>query len=58
MASNAARRHPGSKQIAYPLYRVPRDGRSSKARLITLKLVIGPGDTDEPVITIMLQEES
>jgi hypothetical protein len=41
-------------QLLYQLYRVPRDGRSSKAELTTLKLIIGPGDTPEPVITILL----
>jgi hypothetical protein len=44
-------------RLLFQLYRVPRDGRSSKAELTTLKLIIGPGDTPEPVITILLPNE-
>ena len=44
-------------QLLYQLYRVPRDGHSTEAVLITLKLIIGPGDTPEPVITILLPNE-
>jgi hypothetical protein len=44
-------------QLLYQLYRVPRDGRSTKAVLTTLKLIIGPGDTPGPVITILLPNE-
>jgi hypothetical protein len=47
----------GESQIAYQLYRVPRDGESVEARLTTLKLVAGPGDAGEPVVTIMLPQE-
>jgi Family of unknown function (DUF6573) len=58
MAMNAIRRlsHKAS-QIEYQLYRVPRDGASTEARLITLKLVAGPGDAGESVVTIMLPQE-
>ncbi|WP_419603165.1 DUF6573 family protein [Thiolapillus sp.] len=44
-------------QTLYELYRVPRDGKSTEARLTKLKLVAGPGDHAEPVITIMLPTE-
>jgi hypothetical protein len=44
-------------QLLYQLYRVPRDGLSTEAVLITLKLIIGPGDTPDPVITILLPNE-
>jgi hypothetical protein len=46
-----------SDQLLYQLYRVPRDGHSTEAVLATLKLIIGPGDTPEPVITILLPNE-
>jgi hypothetical protein len=57
MAFTAIRRAPGGTQLDYQLYRVPRDGKSVKARLTSLKLVCGPGDDGEPVITIMLSQE-
>lgn len=44
-------------RLSFQLYRVPCDGRSTKAVLITLKLIAGPGDTPEPVITILLPNE-
>lgn len=57
MALNAIRSANGGTQIEYQLYRVPRDGKSIEARLTSLKLVCGPGDAGEPVITIMLPGE-
>ena len=56
MAKMAARSG-GGTEILYTLYRVPRGGKAQKPRLIHLKLVCGPGDTPEPVITIMLPDE-
>ncbi len=47
----------GESQVVYHLYRVPRDGQSAEARLTALKLVAGPGDSGEPVVTIMLPGE-
>ena len=44
-------------QLLFQLYRVPRDGCSTEAALITLKLIVGPGDSGEPVITILLPNE-
>lgn len=55
-ASLAARKTSGS-HLTYTLCRVPRDRKSRRPRLTSLDLVIGPGDTGEPVITIMLPGE-
>jgi len=41
----------------FRLYRVPREGRGRQALLTTLKCVIGPGDSGEPVLTVMLPNE-
>ena len=45
-------------RLLYELYRVPRDGYSTEAKPVTLKLIIGPGDQGEPVLTMQLPEES
>lgn len=47
----------GGASLLYELYRVPRDGKGVRAQLTTLKLMVGPGDIGEPVITIMLPHE-
>jgi hypothetical protein len=47
----------GGTQLMFQLYRVPRGGRKTKPRLVTLKLVTGPADDTEPVVTIMQPEE-
>ena len=47
----------GGDRVKFQLYRVPRDGKSTEARIITLKLIVGPGDKGEPVITILLPDE-
>jgi len=57
MASMAAKSSLQSEQLMYQLYRVPRGGRAKRARLVTLKLHIGPGDQGEPVVTIMQANE-
>jgi hypothetical protein len=58
MAYMAIRRASGSGQeLLFRLYRVPRGGRKRKPRLTTLKLIAGPGDEGELVITIMLPHE-
>ena len=44
-------------RLLFRLYRVPRDGHSTDAELTTLKLLVGPGDGGEPVITIVLSNE-
>jgi len=58
MASFAIRmRADSGDRMLYELYRVPRDGYSTEAKPVTLKLIIGPGDHGEPVMTIMLRNE-
>ena len=58
MASHAIRtRRDSGDRLLFQLYRVPRDGRSSEAVITTLKLIVGPGDAGEPVITILLPQE-
>ena len=44
-------------RILFQLLRVPRDGRTTKAKLVTLRMIVGPGDSGEPVITILLPHE-
>lgn len=56
MAMQAARKGQGSR-LAFQLYRVPRGGRGMAPRLVTLSLVIGPGDDGQAVITIMMPSE-
>ena len=41
----------------YKLHCVPRGGQKRKAREITLKMIVGPGDQGEGVITIMMPNE-
>jgi hypothetical protein len=56
MLRNAARR--GGDTILFKLYvRNHNHERLTKSDLVTLKAVCGPGDTPEPVITIMLPDE-
>jgi hypothetical protein len=58
MASYAIRTSKDSgDRLLFQIYRVPRDGHSTKAVCMTLKLIIGPGDTGKPVITILLPNE-
>ena len=58
LASHAIRTASGSgDRLLFQLYRVPREGRSMEAVLTTLKLIAGPGDQGEPVITILLPDE-
>jgi hypothetical protein len=58
MASYAVRTAKNSdQQLLFDLQRIARDGCSTKSQRLTLKLILGPGDDGEPVITIMLPEE-
>jgi hypothetical protein len=57
MASIAARRARGAQRLAFQLHRVPRSGRGTRPRPITLNLHLGPGDDAEPVVTILMPEE-
>ena len=43
--------------LMFQLYRVPRDGKSDEAAITTLKLIVGPGDRGESVVTILLHDE-
>ena len=56
MARLAAQRQACS-DLLYSLYRVPREGKAMRARLVQLRMTIGPGDTAAPVITIMTPTE-
>lgn len=48
----AVRRDPDADRFVFRVLRVPREGRGTKARVVTLVAHIGPGDSAEPVITI------
>ena len=58
MANMAARRNGNGSEINYSIMRVPADGTSAEAQETNLVLHIGPGDSGEPVLTIMLPSES
>ncbi len=45
------------KQLQFDLQCIPRNGRATKSQRLTLKLILGPGDDGQPVITIMLPGE-
>ncbi|MGE3420372.1 MAG: DUF6573 family protein [Bradyrhizobium sp.] len=58
MAAYAARANAAAgSELRFELCRVSRDGRSTEAELTTLKLIVGPGDDGEPVMTILLPNE-
>lgn len=58
MAAYAARANAkAGSELRFELYCVPRDGHSVEAELTKLKLVVGPGDDGEPVMTILLSNE-
>ena len=58
MAAHAIRTSESSgDRLLFQLYRVPRDGYSTEAVQTTLKLIVGPGDTRDPVMTILLPHE-
>jgi type I site-specific restriction endonuclease len=46
-----------TNRLMMQLNRVPRDGQSTEAVVTTLKLIVGPGDNAEPVITILMTDE-
>ena len=56
MFVRAARRTEGS-ELRFTLHCVPREGTSRRAQLTQLCATIGPDDTLDPVITIMLPGE-
>ena len=58
MGAYAIRTHgAGGDRLNFSLYRVPRDGYSTEPELVTLKLIVGPGDDGQPVMTILLPHE-
>lgn len=57
MAYLAARRAANASTVRFDVWRVPRDGRAIKPRLLKLNMVIDGGDNGEPVITILLPNE-
>ena len=58
MASHAIRTcKRQTNALSFQLYRVPRDGKSTESALAALKLIVGPGDAGEPVITMLLPHE-
>ena len=58
MASFAVRTaNNANQQLQFDLQCIPRDGRETKSQRLTLKLILGPGDDGQPVITIMLPGE-
>lgn len=57
MGYMAARRAKCSCRVPFQLYAVPRGGSATDLKLMTLHMVIGPGDEGEPVITIMNTDE-
>jgi hypothetical protein len=53
----AARRNHNQDRVTFGVLRVPRGGRGRTPKLTTLEIVIGPGDTPDPVFTIMAMGE-
>lgn len=61
LAGHAASRTAGSNRVTFRVLRVPNENRGhdwNQPEPIELALHIGPGDNAEPVITIMLPNES
>ena len=46
-----------SVPLMFEVCRVPREGRGVRPRPVRLKLVVGPGDGGEPVVTVMEEGE-
>ena len=46
-----------NQQLLFDLLRIPSDGHATNSERLALKLILGPDDNGEPVITIMLPEE-
>lgn len=56
MLKHAIRATPGANVIRFSVARTPRVGYGP-GKIVTLKAVVGPGDTPEPVIAIMEPDE-
>jgi hypothetical protein len=52
----AMRRARGS-ELLFSLYRVPRGGRGRTPRPVALRMTIGPGDSFEPLVMVMMRNE-
>lgn len=57
MAFRAAESNRNASRIQYEIHRVPREGKGVMPRRVFLILDIGPGDSGEPVLTIMQPSE-
>jgi hypothetical protein len=57
MGFRAAKENPSASRVGYEIHRVPREGKGIKPRPVDLVLSIGPGDSGETVLTIMLHGE-
>jgi hypothetical protein len=57
LAHLAARHGRGQDRVTFTVSRVPREGASVTPEPMQLVMHIGPGDTAEPVLTIMLPGE-
>lgn len=60
MASHAARKGRGGSEAVFTVLRVPNERPErewASAGPVRLRMVIGPGDTAAPVVTIMLEHE-
>lgn len=55
--AHLAARRAQSGRVIFELFRVPRGGRGQRPRRTRLQMHIGPGDGEEPVITIMVPGE-
>ena len=54
LARIAARRHPNADTVHFQVLMTPRHG---PRRTFTFKMICGPGDDGEPVLTILLPDE-
>ncbi|MDC8770933.1 DUF6573 family protein [Roseateles albus] len=50
-------RKAGGNQVSFGVRVVPQHDSAGKPQLVSLKMVVGPGDELEPVITLMLPGE-
>ena len=55
--ANAGKRTGAMSQLLYQFACIPRGGKARKARITTLKVIVGPGDQGEGVLTIMMPNE-
>ncbi|HEX7326456.1 MAG TPA: hypothetical protein VF292_14065 [Rhodanobacteraceae bacterium] len=53
----AIRHNADTDRTTFPVLRIPRDGRGTKPREVTLEVVIGGGDDGAPCITIGQPED-